>query len=388
MAYAPFVPLRVFSSYSMLEGAIEPKAIARLAKERGFPAIAICDRGGLYGSMMFASAAIEEGVQPVIGALLGVARAGGGAEGAEGHAVDYLALFVQDDAGYENLCHLVSRAHLDRPLELEPHVMLDDMEGRTDGLIALSGASDGGLTRLMADGQMRHAEQLCDRLQALFPQRFYIELARNGDPVCERAEAALIDLAYERGLPLVATNPANFAEPHMHGAHDAMLCIANSTHIEAQDRPHSNRNAWVKSAPMMDELFGDLPEALANTLVIAQRCAFVPPYRKPILPSLAGDHAGEERMLAEDSRLGLEARLAVYGELPPEQRQAYFDRLEYEIGVITKMGFPGYFLIVADFIKWAKEQDIPVGPGRGSGAGSLVAWALTITDLDPIRLGL
>src|SRR3990167_6540976 len=150
MAYAPFVPLRVFSSYSMLEGAIEPKAIARLAKERGFPAIAICDRGGLYGSMMFASAAIEEGVQPIIGALLGVAREG--TEGAEGHVVDYLALFVQDDAGYENLCHLVSKAHLERPLELEPHVMLDDLEGRTDGLIALSGASDGGLTRLMADG--------------------------------------------------------------------------------------------------------------------------------------------------------------------------------------------------------------------------------------------
>src|SRR3990167_5449018 len=149
MTFAPFVSLRVFSSYSMLEGAIEPKAIARLAKERGFPAIAICDRNGLYGSMMFASAAIEDGVQPIIGALLGVARAGGGSEGAEGHVVDYLALFAQDSAGYENLCHLVSRAHLERPLELEPHVMLDDIEGRSAGLIALSGANDGGLTRLM-----------------------------------------------------------------------------------------------------------------------------------------------------------------------------------------------------------------------------------------------
>ncbi|KUO56198.1 MAG: DNA polymerase III subunit alpha [Sphingomonadales bacterium BRH_c42] len=390
MAYAPFVPLRVFSSYSMLEGAIEPKAIARLAKERGFPAIAICDRNGLYGSMMFASAAIDDGVQPIIGALLGVARAGGGgaSEGAEGHVVDYLALFAQDSAGYENLCHLVSRAHLERPLELEPHVMLDDIEGRSAGLIALSGANDGGLTRLMADGQARHAQQLCDRLQALFPQRFYIELARNGDPVCERAEAALIDLAYERDLPLVATNPANFAEPHMHAAHDAMLCIANSTHIEAQDRPHSNRNAWVKSAPMMEELFRDLPEALANTLVIAQRCAFVPPWRKPILPSLAGDQEGEASMLAEDARLGLEARLAHLGELPEGERQEYFKRLDYEVGIINRMGFAGYFLIVADFIKWAKDHDIPVGPGRGSGAGSLVAWALTITDLDPIRLGL
>ena len=222
----------------------------------------------------------------------------------------------------------------------------------------------------------------------MFPQRLYIELARHGDPVCERAESALIDLAYARDLPLAATNPANFAEPHMHKAHDAMLCIAHSTQIEAEDRPRSNPQAFVKSASMMDEAFADLPEATANTLVIAQRCAFAPPYRKPILPSLAGDLSGEARALAEDSRKGLEARLAAYPDLLPEDRQVYFNRLEFEIDVIVKMGFPGYFLIVADFIKWAKEQGIPVGPGRGSGAGSVVAWALTITDLDPIRLGL
>jgi DNA polymerase-3 subunit alpha len=174
----------------------------------------------------------------------------------------------------------------------------------------------------------------------------------------------------------------------MHKAHDAMLCIAHSTQIEAEDRPRSNPQAFVKSASMMDEAFADLPEATANTLVIAQRCAFAPPYRKPILPSLAGDLSGEARALAEDSRKGLEARLAAYSDLLPEGRQVYFSRLEFEIDVIVKMGFPGYFLIVADFIKWAKEQGIPVGPGRGSGAGSVVAWALTITDLDPIRLGL
>lgn len=382
MPFAPFVPLRVLSSYSMLEGAVDPKDIAKLAKERGFPAVAICDRNGLYGIMAFAAACKSEGVQPIIGALLGVAR------DESRSTVDHLPLFAQDDAGYDNLCRLVSAAHLDRPLERDPHVTLADLEGRTDGLIALTGAGEGGLTRLLAEEQVDAAERLADRLEALFPGRLYVEIARHGDPVCERAEDALIDLAYARGLPLVATNPANFAEPHMHKAHDAMLCIAHSTQIEAEDRPRSNPQAFVKSASMMDEAFVDLPEATANTLVIAQRCAFAPPYRKPILPSLAGDLAGEARMLAEDSRAGLEARLAAYPDLTEAERKAYFDRLEFEIDVIVKMGFPGYFLIVADFIKWAKEQGIPVGPGRGSGAGSAVAWALTITDLDPIKLGL
>ena len=382
MAYAPFVPLRVMSSYSLLEGAIDPKAIAKLAKERGFPAIAICDRNGLYGVVAFAAACFGEGIQPIIGTLLGVAR------DAEGRQVDYLPLFAQDEAGYDNLCHLVSRAHLDRPLEFEPHVQLDDLHGHTDGLIALTGAGEGALARLLAEGQQTHAETLCDRLQALFPDRLYIELARRSSAVQDNAEKALIDMAYARDLPLVATNPANFADPHIHKAHDAMLCIAASTHIEAEDRVRSNAEAFVKSAPMMEELFGDLPEALHNTLTAARRCAFAPPDRKPILPSLAGDLEGEVRLLAADARAGLDARLAPYGEMSAEERKVYDDRLDFEIDVITGMGFPGYFLIVADFIKWAKDNDIPVGPGRGSGAGSLVAWSLTITDLDPIRLGL
>ncbi len=209
MAFAPFVPLRVLSCYSMLEGAIDPKEIAKLAKERGYPAIAICDRNGLYGVMPFAAACKAEGVQPIIGALLGVAREG--VEGSGARSVDYLALLAQDDEGYNNLCHLVSKAHLDRPLELDPHVTLADLDGRTGGLIALTGAGEGCLTRLLADGQHEAAARIADRLEALFPQRLYIELARHGDPVCERAEEALIDLAYARGLPLVATNPANFA---------------------------------------------------------------------------------------------------------------------------------------------------------------------------------
>ena len=387
MPHAPFVPLRVMSSYSMLESAIDPQAMAALAEEQGFPAIAIGDRNGLYGAVPFAKACRAAGVQPIIGTLLGVAREPTGERGS-GPVIDYLPLYAQDERGYDNLCHLVSRAHLGRPVEYEPHVALADLDGRTDGLIALTGADEGGLTRLLAEGQAEAASVLADRLVRLFPGRLYVELARHGDHVCEQAEDALIDMAYARDLPLVATNPAKFVEPGMHEAHDAMLCIANSTYIETEDRARSNAQGFVKSAATMERAFADLPEAPANTLVIAQRCAYTPPDRKPILPSLAGDVEGEAAMLAEQSREGLVARLAVYGDLPEEERAAYFQRLEYEVGIIAGMGFPGYFLIVADFIQWAKEQGIPVGPGRGSGAGSIVAWALTITDLDPIRLGL
>jgi DNA polymerase-3 subunit alpha len=370
------------SSYSLLEGAVDPKAIARIAKERGFPATAICDRNGLYGAVPFAAACFEKGIQPIVGALLGVAR------DASGEVIDHLPLFAQDEAGYQNLCHLVSKAHLERPLELGAHVHFSDLQGHTDGLIALTGAGEGALTRLLADGRHDAADALCERLEALFPGRLYIEIARRSSAICDAAEDALIELAYARDIPLVATNPAQFGDPHFHSAHDAMLCIAGSTHIDAAERPRSNPEAFIKSAPMMQELFPDLPEALANTLVIAQRCAYAPPKRDPILPSLAGDLEGEARLLAEDSRKGLAARLEKYGELSDDELRVYRDRLEFEIDVINQMGFPGYFLIVADFIKWAKEQGIPVGPGRGSGAGSLVAWSLTITDLDPIRLGL
>ncbi|MBS3928451.1 MAG: DNA polymerase III subunit alpha [Sphingomonadales bacterium] len=381
MSHTGFVPLRVLSSYSMLEGAIDPKAVVKLAKERAFPAIAIADRNGLYAMPAFAGAARDAGIQPIVGCLLGVRRSADG-------PIDFLALYAQNEAGWQNLCHLVSAAHLDRPLELDPHVTLGQLEGHTEGLLCLTAAGEGALVRLLAEDRFDAAEAYCTLLEQLFPSRLYIEIARRGEVAEEAAEDALLDLAYARNIPLVATNPASYGDPGFYGAHDAMLCIANSTHVDAPDRPRSSPQWWVKSAPMMNELFADLPEAIANTVVVAQRCAFAPPKRKPLLPSLAGDAAGEAQMLIDDARAGLEKRLAPYGELPEDERKGYFDRLEFELGVINKMGFAGYFLIVADFIKWAKDNDIPVGPGRGSGAGSVVAWALTITDLDPIRLGL
>ncbi len=387
MAYSPFVPLRVFSSFTMLEGAIEPKAIAKAARERGFPAIAVADRNGLYGVMAFGDACKAAGIQPIVGALLSVARPGQRlANGAP--LIDWIALYAQDDAGYNNLCALVSAAHLGRPVEQEPHVLLSDLAGKTDGLICLTGGGEGALARLLAGEQKTAADEYVEQLEALFAGRLYVELSRRGDATEKAAEAALIELAYARALPLVATNPANFVDPQFHPAHDAMLCIAQSAYVESEDRRASNPEAWLKSAEAMEDSFSDLPEAIRNTLVIAQRCAFMAPKRKPILPSLAGDREGEAAQLKADAHAGLAERLALYPDLSEEERQAYVERLDFEVDVITQMGFPGYFLIVADFIKWAKAHDIPVGPGRGSGAGSLVAWSLTITDLDPLKLGL
>ena len=378
----PYVPLRTFSSFTMLEGAVEPKAIAKHAARLGFPAIAVTDRNGLYGVMPFGDACTAEGVQPIIGATLAVARPEEGAL-----TLDWLILLAQDEAGYANLCKLVSAAHLDRPAHEPPHVPFAMLDGMTDGLIALTAGGEGAVARHLADGQRSKAKSYLDRLETHFPARLYIELSRRGDAIEQAAEPALIDLAYARNLPLVATNPSCYAEPHFHAAHDALLCIANSTQIDSNDRPRSSAEAWMKPSAAMIELFADLPEAIANTATIAQRCAISAPQRKPILPRL-GDN--EDEQLCADARAGLADRLARLAErgADPADAGPYRDRLEFELDVITRMGFAGYFLIVADFIVWAKANDIPVGPGRGSGAGSIVAWALLITDLDPLALDL
>ncbi|HVF94383.1 MAG TPA: DNA polymerase III subunit alpha, partial [Sphingomonas sp.] len=419
--HAGYVPLRIFSSYTMLDGAIEPKAIAKQARALGFPAAALTDRNGLYAAMAYSDAAKKDGVQPIIGTMLGLARPDM-PEGVDA-PLDWIALYAQDATGYDNLCALVSRAHLDRPIEQNAHVDFAALAAHAAGLISLTAGGEGGVARLFAEDQPARARSYLDRLQQIFGDRLYLEIARRGDSIEIAAEPALIDLAYERDLPLVATNPCCFTDSAFGDAHDAMLCIAHSTYVESEDRPRSCPEAWLKPAATMRSLFADLPEAIANTLVVAQRCAVMAPSRTPILPSLAGDIAGEAQLLRTDAHAGLEKRLDRIEALkfpsrlreglgeglspddkpsdltsppptPPasgrgeEWRQPYRDRLDFELDVIIQMGFPGYFLIVADFIKWAKDHDIPVGPGRGSGAGSVVAWALTITDLDPMKLGL
>ncbi len=405
MLHAEFVHLRVHSAYSLSEGALKIPELIGLCRRERMPAVAVTDTGNLFGVMEFAPAAAKAGVQPIVGAQLAVRREDAGPHGG-GAALppDPLVLLVQDEAGYRNLLALLSTSFLDTPGGEQPQVALADLEGAHDGLIALTGGPAGAVGRLLGEGQAAAARALAERLAAIFENRLYVELQRHGMAEEARIELGLVDLAYALGLPLVATNEAFFADRDMFEAHDALLCIAGGAYIAQADRRRLTPEHHFKPAAEMRAAFADLPEAVDNTLVIAQRCAFMPRSRDPILPVYAklGGRT-EAEALAELAREGLERRLSALSigddrrhpmgvaETDPANTdvlQPYRERLEYELAVIAQMGFPGYFLIVADFIQWAKRQGIPVGPGRGSGAGSVVAWALTITDLDPLRWGL
>ncbi len=398
--HADFVHLRVHTAFSLTEGAIKvPDLIAACVKDHA-PAVAITDTGNLFGALEFALAAAGKGVQPIIGCQLAIAvdeAEGGGLKGkVTGRDPDQLVVLVQDEAGYLNLLHLVSKSFLDGEPGLQPQLALDDLAGKSAGLIALTGGPKGAVGRLLGQGQGPAALAMVERLKALFPGRLYVELQRHGLEIEDQIEAGLIDLAYGQDLPLVATNESFFADEGMYAAHDALLCVAGGNYVSQTDRRRVTPEHRLKSARQMRALFADLPEAVDNTLVVAQRCAYMPTIRKPILPPFETESGlSEKDEIRVQAQAGLAERLErhVFDDgMDDTTRQAagdrYRDRLKFELDVIVEMGFSGYFLIVADFIKWAKRQNIPVGPGRGSGAGSVAAWALTITDLDPLRWGL
>ncbi len=397
MTHADFVHLRVHSAYSLLEGAIKLKELVARCAAMGMPAVGVCDSANLFGALEFANAARAAGVQPIIGCQLPVTREDGvDQRNATLPEPDSLVLLVQSEAGYLALMALISEAYLESEPPLSAQIALARLEGRTEGLLCLTGGPSGALNRLLLHGQAEAAETLLDRLAGLFPGRLYVELQRHGREEEARVEPGLIDLAYARNLPLVATNEAFFTEAKVYRAHDALLCVAGSTYVGESDRRRLTPEHRLKSAEEMRTLFADLPEACDNTLAVARRCHFFPGKVAPILPAFPTEGGrGEEAELRAQAAAGLEERLEihVYGaEKDAKKREAlarpYRERLEHELDVIVSMGFPGYFLIVADFIKWAKDRGIPVGPGRGSGAGSVVAWSLTITDLDPLRWGL
>jgi DNA polymerase-3 subunit alpha len=388
MPHADFVHLRVHSAYSLSEGAIKIKKLVELARKNGMPAVAIADTGNLFGALEFSSAAVDAGIQPIIGCNLGIRREADGGVNRNGRnpEPDRLLFLVQDEKGWANLSWLSSRAYLDTPGGETPQVALDQVEAHSEGLLCLLGNIAGPVGRLILEGQNAAADAVLDRLARAFPGRLYVELQRTGLPEQAKIEGALVDLAYARDLPLVATNDVFFADETMSDAHDALLCIAAGRYVADAERRRSSPGCRFRTAAEMRELFADIPEAIDNTLTVARRCAFWVGGRKPILPaSTRARDSSEADALRELARAGLERRIAETG---IADAAPYRERLEFEADVIVKMGFPGYFLIVADFIQWAKARGIPVGPGRGSGAGSVVAWALTITDLDPLRFGL
>ncbi len=398
MSHADFVHLRVHSAYSLSEGAIKVKDLIKLCKKERMPAVAVTDTGNLFGALEFAIAASDEGIQPIIGVQLGIKRSAAPVPGRPGLRADpdQLILLAQSETGYANLIKLVSQGCLENDEGNTAILPLEALAGSTEGLIALTGGPAGTVGRLLGEGQRAAAEAVLAQLIALFPDRLYVEILRHGMDEERRIEAALIELADANDLPLVATNECFFADDGMYEAHDALLCIAGGTYVSEDNRRRVTPEHRFKSAAEMRALFADLPDAVDNTIAIARRCAFMLKTRKPLLPAFptaAGRTEADE--LRAQAEAGLEQRLLkqVYKPDMDEKSRAsvrlfYFERLDFELNVIIQMKFPGYFLIVADFIKWAKDHNIPVGPGRGSGAGSLVAWSLTITDLDPIRFGL
>jgi len=388
-----FVHLHVHSSYSLLEGAITVGRLAELAKADRQPALAMTDTDNLFGALEFSEKMASVGIQPIIGCALPIDFAD--QDQPNGRPVrperPRLVLLAVREAGYRNLMRLNTRAFLEAAETDRPRVKLEWLAAECDGLIALSGGPRGPLDLAFLSDQEKIARSRCETLARLFPNRFYIELQRHGLPGERTPEPGLVDLAYACGLPLVATNEPYFASREDYEAHDALLCIAEGRLLVDTERRQLTPEHYFKTRAEMQVLFDDVPEAIASTVEIAQRCAYRPHVQAPILPRfLAKDGApiDENAELRRRACAGLDERIQSAGLAAGHTREEYEERLAFELRVIANMKYPGYFLIVADFIQWAKARGIPVGPGRGSGAGSLVSYALTITDLDPIRFGL
>src|SRR5580692_9511820 len=395
---AGFVHLHVHSAYSLLKGSIKIQKLGELAKADRQPALALTDTDNMFGALEFSDKLAGYGIQPIIGCELAIDF--GDQDPNARHALaavpSRIVLLASRERGYRSLMRLNSRAFLETPVHQAPHIKFEWLQSHAEDLIALTGGPEGPISLAIHADQAALAGLRCDRLASLFGDRLYVELQRHGIEKERRAEAGLIDLAYTKGLPLVATNEPYFATADDYEAHDALLCIAGGRLIAETEREQMTPDHRFKTRAEMAVLFADIPEALNSTVEIAERCAFRPKTRKPILPRFtvgagtnatdaAHEEAGELRSQAEE---GLSNRLAVHGLSQGTSEEDYRARLAFELDVITRMNYAGYFLIVADFIKWAKAAGIPVGPGRGSGAGSLVAYALTITDLDPIQFGL
>jgi len=391
---ARFVHLRLHSSYSLSEGAMGIGKIAKMAEKFAMPAVAITDTNNLFASLEFSEKMAGAGIQPLVGVTLGIDFAdreeGRGGPRKERHPA--LALIARDEEGYRNLMTLVSRAFLDSEDVSDPTVPLALLQSCRKGLIALSGGPGGPLNEALRANQPDRAEARLETLMQLYGDDLFIELQRHGLSGEKQAEPFLIDAAYQHGLPLVATNQVYFPAPEDFESHDALIALSEGRVVADEDRRQLTPDHCFKSAEDMAELFADLPEAVETSLQIARMCHYRPRTRKPILPVFSRegedepvDEAAELRSEAKD---GLARRMALHGISEGKTVQDYEDRLDFELSIIERMNFPGYFLIVSDFIKWAKAQGIPVGPGRGSGAGSLVAYALTITDLDPLRFAL
>ncbi len=400
MSAPKFVHLRVHSAYSLSEGAILVPKLIHYMHDNNIPAIAITDTANLFCGKALSKYASDEGVKPILGTQFFLRNPDADdLLKSKGRVIepDKIIILVMNETGYKNLMHLMKRSYLDNPPKGErAQLKMSDLEELNEGLICLTGGWEGQVGRLLLENRREEAEAHIVKLHEIFGNRLYMEISRIGLEQEKKTEDTFVDWAYKYNIPLVATNEAYFMNAEMYEAHDALICIAEGEYVANENRRKFSPNNRLRSSEEMIELFKDLPEAIENTVNIAMRCNFISQKVQPLLPifECPGGRTQDE-FITEEAYKGLNERMKVhvyYEGMTPEEKkeidERYYARLEYELSVIKKMGFPGYFLIVSDFIRWSKGHGVPVGPGRGSGAGSIVAWSLKITDLDPLKLDL
>ncbi|MEY3145033.1 MAG: hypothetical protein RL342_704, partial [Pseudomonadota bacterium] len=384
-----FVHLRLHTEFSVVDGTCRIEDVLRVASEQQQAALAITDLGNLFGAVKFYKEARKRGVKPLLGTEVWLESLG-----KDTAAPTRMVLLVQNQQGYLNVCELLARSWTQHAGAGPAVVRLAWLRECQEGLIVLSGAQAGPVGQALLQGDEARASELALQFAQLFPHRFYLELQRAGRPDDEAHVAASVKLAARMALPVVATHPVQFGAPEDFEAHEARVCIAEGEILANPRRTRRfTREQYFKSSAQMQALFADVPSALANTLEIARRCNVLLQLGQPQLPEFPtpevnGQRLSTEAYFRQAAYAGLEERLQhLYRDAGQRElrRPEYVERLEFEINTILKMGFPGYFLIVGDFINWAKTHGCPVGPGRGSGAGSLVAYALKITDLDPLQ---
>ncbi|MCH7506937.1 MAG: DNA polymerase III subunit alpha, partial [Proteobacteria bacterium] len=376
----PFVHLHLHTEFSLVDGTVRIKSLIEKALELGMPAVAITDQHNLFALVKFYRAAEAAGIKPIIGADVLLRHPD------NPDHISRLVLLCQDRTGYLSLCELLSRGYIEGQHHGIPYLRNDWIARSADGLIALSAGREGDIGQALLNNHPNRARQLAEDWMSLFPDRFYFEIQRSGREQEQAYEAAALNLASKLGLPVIASNDVRFLDKSDFYAHEARVCIHDGRLLSDQRRERRySQEQYFKSPEEMQELFADLPEALENTVHLAQRCNLVMEFDTYHLPDFpTPDQMDVETYLRQESEAGLKDRLEQHAATQRYPEEDYAARLDLELGVINTMGFPGYFLIVADFIHWAKKNDIPVGPGRGSGAGSLVSYALGITELDPL----
>jgi DNA polymerase-3 subunit alpha len=389
-----FIHLKNHTPYSICNGALRIADLINIAKKQKMPALGICDEFNTFGALEFSLACQKAEIQPIIACDILLDIDENQNKFSQKKQFHKISLIAKNEAGYQNLNHLISFSYINRQGNLDPHIKYQKLKNHKEGLILLSGGKYGILDKLIADNQLSKVNDIAQNFLEDFGDNLYIELNRFKKN--DNRDSELIKLAYKLNIPLVATNDNFFLSQKDHESHGILMCISTGSYISDESRRQISPEHYFKTPVQMIELFEDIPEAIENTIKIVQRCSFMPLSRPPSLPTFAGNEVAEKELLELKTREGLEERLEskfrideiTNKKLQEELTKEYHARLGYELGVIHKMRFDGYFLIVSDFIVWSKENGIAVGPGRGSGAGSIVAWSLKITNLDPIRFGL